>query len=448
MKISAVPSGSAWWPTSKVRHTLRWVTLRASWISRRKRSIETASSHARAQRLERDGLADRLVVRLVDLADGARADEAHDAVARGDELAVGETLVERVMAAAASPPPPEGGRSFVLAPVIRASPESTMRAGARAVNDAAAGAVAQTRRPTMTSWNVRGDDLAVRSCGPVRRRRRRRRRARRARSVAQGGHHDLARRCPRDRRRRKGCGSSRGATRRRRDRRPCRRDRTVASKLASSGRELVAVWVQAVVGAAGRALPLELGAQARARNAGRRARATRRYRATSSSETPETGKSSQSWRTCDLRPTYSMGSPARASYLLAAGWNESCQPPDVSRSHKRSARHRREVGCAARALGRGQRRQERDPLAVGRLPAGDEEGVRRPAMQGDGLEELVPSALVADRRTRTRQRAGRRSPRARADTAGIGTSMSVRSPRSTTNGMETSARPAPRAVSR
>ena len=74
-----------------MRQTFGWVTLRASWISRLKRSIgRVVGGDLGPDGLERHPLAQLEVLRLVDLAHAAARDEAHDAVAVGEHVAVGQ----------------------------------------------------------------------------------------------------------------------------------------------------------------------------------------------------------------------------------------------------------------------------------------------------------------------------------------------------------------------
>ena len=70
---------------SKVRATLRWVTRRASFTSRRKRSsIPGDVDQLAAEHLERDHLVELGVARAVDAPHAARAEEAEDFVAPTD----------------------------------------------------------------------------------------------------------------------------------------------------------------------------------------------------------------------------------------------------------------------------------------------------------------------------------------------------------------------------
>ena len=116
MTPAALPSGR-WWDTSKMRQTLGWVTRRASWISRRKRSIaDLVVGHLRADRLQGDPLPELQVLDLVDLAHAAPGDEAHDPVALGDERA-GRERGRRI---APSPDDAPGDRSRRL---VRRGPE-------------------------------------------------------------------------------------------------------------------------------------------------------------------------------------------------------------------------------------------------------------------------------------------------------------------------------------
>ena len=72
----------SWWKTSKMRQTLGCVTLRARWISRRKRSIARWSLATSGRIVFRaTPLAQDLVLGLVDLAHAAAGDEADDAEA-------------------------------------------------------------------------------------------------------------------------------------------------------------------------------------------------------------------------------------------------------------------------------------------------------------------------------------------------------------------------------
>lgn len=70
------PPGAVCEPNSKMRHTFGWVTRRASWISRLKRSRAVG-----ADRLVRHALGELKVLDLVDLSHAALRQEAQHAVA-------------------------------------------------------------------------------------------------------------------------------------------------------------------------------------------------------------------------------------------------------------------------------------------------------------------------------------------------------------------------------
>ena len=108
---------------SKIRQTLEWVILaRRLDLAPKALALDAVARQLRGQRLQGDRAAQGAVLGLVHLAGPPGAQEAHDPVATGDQIAAREC--------------PAPAASLPLAPVVSSTPATNLRRWSPDVNAA------------------------------------------------------------------------------------------------------------------------------------------------------------------------------------------------------------------------------------------------------------------------------------------------------------------------